>query len=91
LRPPLPIGRQRHRFGEGPFARLVMPALPDKPGLYPWQQDEVVVYVGQTRTPLRKSLGPNGYATISGCNTLAPPTVSIRETSFFHQEHCTQN
>jgi hypothetical protein len=71
LPPPLPVGRQRQRDGEGPFARLVMPSLPDKPGLYLWQLDEEIVYVGQTRTPLRKRLGPNGYATISGYNTLA--------------------
>jgi len=69
--PPLPVGRQRHPFGDGPFARLVMPTLPDEPGLYLWQQEEDIVYVGQTRTPLRKRLGPNGYATISGYNTLA--------------------
>jgi hypothetical protein len=28
-------------------------------------------YVGQTRTPLSKRLGPNGYATITTYNTLA--------------------
>ena len=68
---PLPPGRLRHRFGEGPFARLVMPPLPDQPGLYLWQVDEEIVYVGQTRTPLHKRLGPNGYSTISTYNTLA--------------------
>jgi hypothetical protein len=66
-----PIGRRRHPFGEGPFARLVMPPLPDAPGLYLWQEDGRVVYVGQTRTPLRKRLGANGYSTISRYNTLA--------------------
>lgn len=72
--PPLPKGRARHQYGYGPFARLVMPPLPDGPGLYLWVLDHQVVYVGQTRTPLRQRLGPNGYSTISGYNTLAPET-----------------
>jgi hypothetical protein len=67
----VPAGRIRHVFGYGPFARLVMPPLPNSPGLYIWQEEELVVYIGQTRTPLRKRLGPNGYSTISGYNTLA--------------------
>jgi hypothetical protein len=49
-----------------------MPKLPHAPGLYAWQlDDDRVVYRGQTRTPLSKRLGPNGYATISTYNTLA--------------------
>ena len=68
---PPPTGRTRHPYGEGPFARLVMPRLPDEPGLYLWDQDGTVVYVGQTRTPLSKRLGSNGYSTISTYNTLA--------------------
>lgn len=66
-----PAGRARHAYGDGPFARLAMPKLPAEPGLYVWQLDEVVVYLGQTRTPLAKRLGSNGYATISTYNTLA--------------------
>ncbi len=67
-----PEGRKRHAYGDGPFARLVMPKLPNHPGLYAWQLDErLVVYIGQTRTPLAKRLGSNGYATISTYNTLA--------------------
>lgn len=67
-----PIGRERHAFGHGPFAKLVMPKLPTEPGLYAWQLDDAaVVYLGQTRTPLAKRLGSNGYATISTYNTLA--------------------
>lgn len=66
-----PEGRSRHTFGDGPFARLVMPRLPAQPGLYLWEQDGRIVYVGQTRTPLSKRLGPLGYATISRYNTLA--------------------
>ncbi|HYD09927.1 MAG TPA: hypothetical protein VEA78_07485 [Acidimicrobiales bacterium] len=31
----------------------------------------MVVYIGQTRTPIAKRLGSNGYATISTYNTLA--------------------
>lgn len=48
-----------------------MPRLPAESGLYAWQLDGVVVYLGQTRTPLAKRLGSNGYATISNYNTLA--------------------
>lgn len=67
-----PTGRARHAFGDGPFAKLVMPKLPTEPGLYAWQIDDAaVVYFGQTRTPLAKRLGPQGYATISTYNTLA--------------------
>src|SRR5947209_8528820 len=66
-----PLGRARHPFGTGPFARLVMPPLPARPGLYLWEQDGEVVYVGQTRTPLSKRLGSNGYSTISTYNTFA--------------------
>jgi hypothetical protein len=33
--------------------------------------DGKVLYVGQTRTPLRKRLGSQGYSTISNYNTFA--------------------
>jgi hypothetical protein len=70
--PNLPAaGRLRHLYGEGPFARLVMPPLPAEPGLYLWALNGEVVYVGQTRKPLRARLGPNGYASISLYNTYA--------------------
>lgn len=71
LTPDLRAGRVRHRYGTGPFARLVMPDLPDAPGMYLWELNGNVVYAGQTRTPLRQRLGSNGYSTISGYNTLA--------------------
>ena len=48
-----------------------MPPLPDAPGLYLWQVDDQFVYVGQTRVPLKKRLGPNGYSSISAYNTFA--------------------
>jgi hypothetical protein len=66
---PLP-NRKRHRYGDGPFAKLVMPWLPDEPGVYLWEVDGAVVYVGQTRGTLKARLGPNGYSTISRYNTL---------------------
>lgn len=66
-----PIGRLRHPYGGGPFAKLAMPRLPNEPGLYLWDVDGSIVYVGQTRAPLSKRLGSNGYATISTYNTLA--------------------
>lgn len=73
LRPaPLPPGRERHKYGAGPFAKLLMPDLPALPGVYLWEQDGTVVYVGQTRMPLRTRLGSQGYATISNYNTFAP-------------------
>lgn len=71
LAPEIPPGRIRHPYGRGPFARLVMPPLPDEPGAYLWQEEDRIVYVGQTRTPLVKRLGPNGYSTITAYNTLA--------------------
>ena len=48
-----------------------MPQLPNEPGLYLWDVEGSIVYVGQTRTPISKRLGSNGYATISTYNTLA--------------------
>lgn len=48
-----------------------MPALPSEPGVYAWVRDGVVLYLGQTQTPLAKRLGSNGYSTISTYNTLA--------------------
>jgi len=68
---PPPNGRLRHPYGDGPFAKLVMPRLPNESGVYLWDVDESIAYVGQTRTPLSKRLGSNGYVTISACNTLA--------------------
>lgn len=68
---PLPATRQRHKYGVGPFAKLRMPRLPNQPGLYLWEEDGEVVYVGQTRTPLSERLGSRGYATISNYNTFA--------------------
>jgi hypothetical protein len=69
--PVIPADRLRHRYGEGPFARLVMPPLPTTPGVYLWICDGDVVYVGSTETSLRDRLGSRGYATISAYNTLA--------------------
>jgi hypothetical protein len=69
--PPPTTGRRRHPYGDGPFAKLVMPRLPNEPGLYLWDVDGSIVYVGQTRTPLPKRLGSNGYSNISAYNTLA--------------------
>jgi hypothetical protein len=68
---PLPVGRTRNKYGNGPFAKLIMPLVPNEPGLYLWEMDGKVLYVGQTRTPLRKRLGSQGYSTISNYNTFA--------------------
>ena len=67
----LPAGRARHSFGAGPFARLIMPPLPNAPGVYLWEKDGKVVYVGQTRMPFAKRLGPKGCSTISAYKTFA--------------------
>jgi hypothetical protein len=84
-----PPGRRRHAFGDGPFARLKMPKLPALPGLYAWQlDDESIVYLGQTRTPLAKRLGSNGYATISTYNTLAR---ELGRTNGGQQTNCRVN
>jgi hypothetical protein len=48
-----------------------MPPLPREPGLYAWALNDVLVYLGQTRTPLAERLGPRGYSTITTCNTFA--------------------
>lgn len=68
---PLPEGRGRNKYGAGPFAKLIMPPLPNYSGLYLWEIEGEVLYVGQTRTPLRRRLGSQGYATISNYNTFA--------------------
>jgi hypothetical protein len=69
---PVRKGRSRHSYGSGPFAKLKMPPVPDKPGIYLLVLDDEIVYVGCTRGSLRNRLGPRGYATISEYNTLAP-------------------
>jgi hypothetical protein len=68
--PPSPE-RHRNSYGDGPFARLVMPQLPAGPGVYIWRVNGNILYVGQTRTTLTKRLGPMGYSTISNYNTFA--------------------
>lgn len=68
---PPATGRARHAYGDGPFARLKMPSLPDEPGLYVWARGDIALYVGQTRTSLRNRLGSNGYSVISAYNTYA--------------------
>jgi len=71
LPPPLPPGRERHRYGNGPFAKLLMPELPSSPGIYLWESAGEIVYIGQTAMSLRTRLGSNGYSTISNYNTFA--------------------
>ena len=68
---PLPGERKRHAYGNGPFAKLRMPRLPNEPGLYLWEEDGEIVYVGQTKTPLSVRLGSQGYSIISNYNTFA--------------------
>ncbi len=62
----------RHQYGDGPFARLLMPDLPDNPGLYIWELDGDALYLGQTSLSLARRLGPQGYSVIHQANTLAP-------------------
>lgn len=65
-----------------------MPRLPQEPGLYIWQRDETVVYIGQTRMPLAARLGANGYSTISRYNTLAR---ELGKTNGGQQTNCRIN
>ena len=65
-----------------------MPRLPNEPGLYAWRLDDRVVYLGQTRAPLAKRLGSNGYATISTYNTL---TREPGRTNGGQQTNCRVN
>lgn len=64
-------GRSRHKYGNGPFAKLRMPLLPNEPGVYLWQEDDKIVYIGQTTRPLKVRLGTGEYSTISRYNTYA--------------------
>jgi excinuclease UvrABC nuclease subunit len=62
-----------------------MPGLPNDPGLYLWDVDGTVTYVGQTRIALSKRLGSNGYATIRRTthwlDNLARPMADSRQTA----------
>jgi hypothetical protein len=66
-----PVGRRWHEYGGGPFARFVMPSLPREAGLYLWEVNGEIVYVGSTEGTLQNRLGPRGYSSISRYNTLA--------------------
>lgn len=67
-----PPGRTRHRYGDGPFALLSMPELPTHSGLYIWEVDGDVLYLGQTSQSLVRRMGSQGHAVIHRANTLAP-------------------
>ena len=49
-----------------------MPLTTIEPGVYLWEEDGRIVYVGQTRKPLMARLGSGGYSSISLYNTYAP-------------------
>jgi hypothetical protein len=65
-----------------------MPMTPDEPGVYLWDLNDIIVYVGQTRSSLTKRLGSNGYSTISRYNTLAREP---RRTNGGQQTNCRIN
>jgi hypothetical protein len=48
-----------------------MPTLLAGSGLYLWELDGHILYVGQTRTSLSKRLGSQGYSNIINYNTFA--------------------
>lgn len=55
--------------GLGPFSRLVVPGLPDRPGVYAvLSSDQHVVYIGRARDSLRTRWGRRGYAVIDPRN-----------------------
>ena len=68
------MGLKRHRYGDGPFARLRMPQLPESPGLYVWAYEDEALLAGKADKSLRERLGSRGYATISTYNTYARRT-----------------
>ena len=86
--PDPPAGRDRHAYGDGPFAVLKMPPLPDSSGLYLLCVDGAVVYVGHTRKSLRNRLVSNGLARISHYSTLS---AQPGRTNGGQQTHCRVN
>lgn len=64
-----PKGLALNPYGLGPFSRLVVPELPDRPGVYAvLSRDQCVLYIGRARDSLRKRWGRGGYAVIDPRN-----------------------
>lgn len=56
-------------YGEGPFVRLVVPPLPDAPGVYALSEEQGgVLYIGRARDSLRRRWGRQGYSVIDPRN-----------------------
>lgn len=64
-----PNGLSLNPHGLGPFSRLIVPELPDRPGVYAvLSRDQDVLYVGRARDSLRNRWGRRGYAVIDPRN-----------------------
>jgi len=64
-----PSGLALNPHGLGPFSRLIVPGLPDRPGVYAvLSRHQVVVYIGRARDSLRTRWGRGGYSVIDPRN-----------------------
>ena len=64
-----PKGLALNRYGLGPFGRLIVPGLPDRPGVYAiLARDGSVLYIGRARDSLRTRWGRGGYSVIDPRN-----------------------
>jgi hypothetical protein len=64
-----PRGITLNPHGLGPFTRLIVPGLPDRPGVYAvLSRDQDVLYVGRARDSLRARWGRRGYAVVDPRN-----------------------
>lgn len=64
-----PDGLALNPHGLGPFSRLIVPELPDRPGVYAvLSRDQDVFYVGRARDSLRDRWRRRGYAVIDPRN-----------------------
>jgi hypothetical protein len=75
---PNPRGRALHKHADGPFARLVLDALPRARGVYAIAGDTGFVwYVGRARDSIAARWGPAGYRNINAakCYQGGQPTT----------------
>lgn len=64
-----PRGLRLHAYGLGPFVRLIVPLLPDQPGVYAVCEEQgEVLYIGRARDSLRRRWGRQGYSVIDPRN-----------------------
>ncbi len=67
-----PRGLSLNRYGAGPFARLQIPTLPARPGVYAvFDHLDSLLYIGRARDSLARRWGRAGYAVIDPRNCFA--------------------